>query len=413
MSRPSLWTNIDCINLDKTRTYLERSKFSPINLSLDGNYIGYFDPPLELIADATGRLKSLEIDVGPQDLRRISICLSRPTPPLEVLSIRSYGDPTLSSSLFNGDLSSLRKLRLVHVHTELPWRNMVNLTSLALTHASPPLSLAQLLDFFESAPHLREVDIPYSTPISGTQSKRLVPLASLQRMDASGRPSQLLFEHLLIPVGAHLIMGTDRLPRPTIEGRRPRFIDNLRNLPNFTTIKFSLEPECLQFSGPNGTVAMVSKSFRDSQRLESLGHFDTSKTERLELESYFDMSGDPLYQTLLLMNDLRTFKLNLGASSEILLDALDPSTSSSGAVACPRLEDLVIETDWQIDLKPIMRVAAARASGGAKLKLVTFVKPPEIVFSRADTLEIVKHLLPVFYCEDNGAGGSDDSGEEI
>ena len=35
ISRPSLWTSLDCTNVEKTRAYLDRSKASPLDIWLD------------------------------------------------------------------------------------------------------------------------------------------------------------------------------------------------------------------------------------------------------------------------------------------------------------------------------------------------------------------------------------------
>jgi len=39
VSRPSLWTRLDCRSIEKTRVYIERSKTSPFEILLDGNHI--------------------------------------------------------------------------------------------------------------------------------------------------------------------------------------------------------------------------------------------------------------------------------------------------------------------------------------------------------------------------------------
>jgi len=205
VSRASLWIDLTCTDPNKTRVYLELSKSSPINLSLrSADDVYHFEPSLKLISSATERLKSVDINVWPGDLRLTRTYLSRPAPLLEVLSIRSDDDPTPLSALFNGDLSSLRKLCLETVRTELPWRNMVNLTPFALGYGSPEVSAGQLLDFFECAPYLREIDTRYIATTPHVQNEWLVPLACLQRMDAGAYPSSHFFDHLLIPVGAHL-----------------------------------------------------------------------------------------------------------------------------------------------------------------------------------------------------------------
>ena len=67
-------------------------------------------------------------------------------------------DPELATTLFNGGLPSLRKLCLEYVHTELLWRNMIELTPFVLVHTSS-VSARQLLDFFESAPHFHNPNL--------------------------------------------------------------------------------------------------------------------------------------------------------------------------------------------------------------------------------------------------------------
>jgi len=60
------------------------------------------------------------------------------------------------------ELSSLHKLRLEYVSTEPPWRNKVNLTAFRLVCLLRP-SFGQILDFFENAPHLHEVELCFAT----------------------------------------------------------------------------------------------------------------------------------------------------------------------------------------------------------------------------------------------------------
>jgi len=104
VSRPALWTNLDCVDADKTRVYLERSKSSPINLWLNSYYGALSDAFFDHIPGATGRLKSMDVNVEPGELELVSASLSHPAPLLEVLSMCSYGDSVLSPTLFDGDL---------------------------------------------------------------------------------------------------------------------------------------------------------------------------------------------------------------------------------------------------------------------------------------------------------------------
>ena len=188
-------------------------KVLPINLVLDrDDGVSPDDPFFRVIPCVIGRLKSPYIRGRPRHLQDITAHLSHPAPLLEGLSIcGSHTFPlhqchVLTSELFNGHLSLLRKLSLESIHTEFPWRNMVNLTSLTLFLASPnETSVRHLLDFLEGAPHLRVIELGLATLTSDTQNGRLVPLKCLERMyiNSSG-PVSLLLDHLLIPVGARL-----------------------------------------------------------------------------------------------------------------------------------------------------------------------------------------------------------------
>jgi len=122
-----------------------------------------------------------------------------------------------------------------NVRTELPWRNMINLTRFTLWQT--PLggvSIGQLLDFLESTPHLKKVRS--ATPTSGAQGGRLVSSASLEGVSIQGdEPRSLLLHHLLIPVGAKLSIWVGSFG-PRLEGHLPRSLDNFRNLSNLTKI---------------------------------------------------------------------------------------------------------------------------------------------------------------------------------
>ena len=231
ISRPSLWTNLGCEDRGRNRVYLERAKSLPINLSLriDDSLLPPSHPFFAVIPHAIGRLKSLSMGGALRCLEGATDRLSHPAPLLQKLSIRgdyyywAQHNLVLAPTLFGGDLSSLRVLKLESVHTELPWRNMANLTSLLLAHVSVgKVFVKPLLDFLESAPHLREVDL-LSTPTSGAQSGRLVSLECLERMKITGGDSApLLLSHLLIPVGADLEIEVD-LPDPPIKNQSPGF----------------------------------------------------------------------------------------------------------------------------------------------------------------------------------------------
>jgi len=111
ISRSSLWSNLNCVDADKTRVYLERSGTSPINLRLRwGLSVSSLDTFLQIIPQAIGQLKSLSVASEPGDLHLIIPHLSHPAPLLERLDLdgrysKPQDYPALASTIFNGDLS--------------------------------------------------------------------------------------------------------------------------------------------------------------------------------------------------------------------------------------------------------------------------------------------------------------------
>ena len=222
-SLPHLWTDFDCEDTDKTLVYLERSESSPIDLRLKRvESLSPHDPFLQVVPRAATRLRSLDILGTPENLQDITAQLSHPTPLFTSLAIgvdrecSLHDGPTIPTTLFDGNLSSVRELRLTWIRTDLPWRNMTNLTSFTLRYTLlGNFPTKDLLDFLETAPRLRKIHLHSITPTSGVQHGRLVSLACLKRMDIlGGGPAYRLLDHLLIPIGAKLTsqIGVDLLP---------------------------------------------------------------------------------------------------------------------------------------------------------------------------------------------------------
>ena len=74
-------------------------------------------------------------------------------------------------------------LSLYSVSTGLPWRNIANLTTFALGYVlNPRVTIGQLLDFFEGAPRLLNIELTFATPTDGIQNGRLVPPTRLRNL---------------------------------------------------------------------------------------------------------------------------------------------------------------------------------------------------------------------------------------
>ena len=431
---PSLWVDFNCEDTDKTRVYLERSKSLPIDLRLKRvENLSLHDPFLQLIPHAIGRLKSLDIQGTPENLQGFAARLSHPAPLLESLTIEvdcecspQHG-PVIPTTLFDKDLSSLCELRLKCIRTELPWRNMVNLTSFALGYTfQGNFPIGHLLDFFESAPRLRNIQLHSATPTSGAQTGRLVSLECLKRMDIiGGGPSSLLLDHLLIPAGAKLTTRVEAdlfgsaFRNTMLGGHLPKALSNLRNLSNFTEVHLHVEESHprIRFSGPNGRVTLLPSAPRDTTDTttrwvyESIRKFDTSKAERLRIANgdLWDNADNCAFSGVLeSMRALRSITIsrckNLSASINALHDAY----------RCPKLEELILDPrvhGEKFDIQAVIGIAAKRALRGAGLKSIKIVSGDKSVQTCALQLwESVSHVEcsreVAAVCDDGG--GSDD-----
>ena len=68
-------------------------------------------------------------------------------------------------------------------------------------------NFGQLLGFFKSAPHLRKIDLLFTTLISGGENGRLVSLDHLENMRILNcGPTSILLDNLVIPAGAKLAL---------------------------------------------------------------------------------------------------------------------------------------------------------------------------------------------------------------
>ena len=294
---------------------------------------------------------------------------------------------------------------------------MANLTSFKLFYPSPDEpSITQLLDFFESAPHLLNIQIHLVTSASDAQNDRLVPLPCLKRMKVVGvEPSSFLLKHLLIPAGAKLTTLVTH--SALIEDHLPRSLDNLQNLSNFTRISLCLggpRPH-VRFAGPDGQISIALIAIPGHTirlALESLTQFDTSTAERLDIGYGARTSIDTPYQALLPMKNLRTLTLFRFSYLHTFMGALHPGTSSSKVVICPKLEELVLvpRSDSEVfDIESVTKMAAARATGGAKLRTVRIADTRKKLGPWTAS-ELRKHVSHV-ECGPDVGGINDDSGD--
>ena len=393
ISRASLWTYLDCKNPNKTGTYIQRSRGSPLEVSL----VARGPTPLPkdallLVLQHISRFKALTLYGTSLTIPNLVKHFNSPAPLLEKLDIRvlSLESAAVKGTIFGGNLSSLRELRLWGVLTNLPWKNMSNLTILDFHGGSGDnISATQLLDFFEHAPLLRDIRLVDTLPdSSNVPAERAVSLLHLVLLKISAEPvHSILLNHLHIPTGALVTMEFEfDGERSPILDYLPGSLDNLKNISHVTSINLAFDSGvAMRVNGPSGGLYMISAwggsgnppPMLDHHILRSLNKLPTSTTERLVVTQYY-ASAHPktedsgAYQVLLPMNDLRALTLT-DCNNTSFLHALNPSRNTSNTVACPKLEELTLNIPGQRDesrMYGLLEMTMERASRGAKLSSI-------------------------------------------
>ena len=398
ISRPSLWTRLDFTNVDKTRTYIHRSKSSPLEINLDQHQENpYLDDAVLLVIPHIRRLKSLTIyaEVIPDVIKHFS-CHA---PLLEKLDVdlTDFHTPTFDYPLFKGDLSSLRELSLRGYITLKPWNNLANLTTFKLDPYWPgQCSITLLLNLFECTPLLHTIGLEDPIPMSSdAPAERIVPLPHLKTLSiTSCPPHSILLNHLCIPVGASLILVFSlRGETSLLQEYLQETSANFKNLSHITAINlhFDVTEKYVRLSGQSGELrvsARVEEAIyawtRDRRILLSLSPRILSTAQRLAVSKYDHpkppgIEECPVFQTLSAMTNLHTLVLTECDNLPFIL-ALNPDKNSSKLVLCPNLEELVlyVESQDRFRIKYLLGMTKERASRGVKLSSITIVGLEEL-----------------------------------
>ena len=387
-SRASLWTQLDFVNADKTRTYIRRSRSYPLKFRF--GYDEVLRDAFTLVIPHIHRLQCLtiEADALPSVIRHFY----RHAPPLEKLhvDIGPHQDQILDGALFK-NLSRLRELHLCGVSSHLSWKNLANLQVVDLYSRCRGYRTTQLLDFFESAPLLHTVSFVYPTADSSdAPPERIVPLRHLRVLNISTKSSHtILLRHLHIPIGASLVSAFSfhEEESPFLEYLPEGFL-NPNYLSHITTINLYLctTRKYVQLSGPSGSLRVSTRwagledsipKTMDHQILLSLGHPVLSTIQRLSIISSnhpTEFEEHSIFQIFSSMNNLRSLALTYDWD-EPFVRVLDPEENQSNLVPCLHMEDLVVRsTRWpRKAYLPLIRMAKNRAARGKKLSLVTVV----------------------------------------
>ena len=417
-SRASLWTSLDCTNIEQTREYLERSKTSPLEIQLEeGGHYPFLNDAFLLTVPHLGRLKSLSLSGSSNDLLELTRYFGSPAPLLEKLklSFTCTETPVIQDAIFDGDLSSLCELRLSGVIANLAWTDLSNLVTFDLRRVpSNKISVTQLLNFFERAPLLRKIHLRDAFPnLSDAPPGRVVTLPHLKYLTIAAQPAHaILLNHLSIPNGASLKQEFDFSDdKSLIPTYLPKTYKNLKTLSHINSINLSFGSGVfLRLSGPSGMLYVLGNWVGATPALPTLDHrilrfltlLHISTTESLVITDYRDslqtkIEKSPIYLALVLTNNLRVLMLT-DCDNLPFIFTLNPKKNPSKTVVCPKLEELVlyIADKDRFVINELLEMVEERASSCSKLSAITIVSSQEFVPAKK-VLKLRNHVSRVEY----------------
>ena len=423
ISRASLWTYLDCRNLDKTGVYIQRSRESSLEVFVAAR--GSTRLPhdtLLLVLRHINRLRALTLLGTSHNIHKLVKHFSSPAPLLGKLTIRVLSpDPaTVESTIFGGNLSSLRELRLWGGFTGLPWKNMTSLTILDLHgDSSNNISITQLLNFFERAHLLYEIRLTNSLPdSSNAPAERVVSLPHLRSLRIlADSAHSILLNHLHVPTGALVMLEFSLTSgRSPIPKHLPRSFDNLQNVSHITSISLMFDSGvAMWIDGPSGSLGVfgswddpaIPPPMLDHRILCSLNKLPILTTERLAISRYdvpahLNTEESGAYRALLPMNNLRALTLTDCHSVSFIL-TLNPNKNASKKMVCPELEKLVLQIPERRDeshIEGLLEMVMERASRGAKLSNIVILCPRKLLSPKEES-DLRNYACHVEYKLDN------------
>jgi hypothetical protein len=352
---PTLWTSVDCRRGSRTAILLQRSRFHPIDVTIDRRLS---PQAVSLVAHHTYRMRSIGVNLSSScRFREVHSLLNQSAPILEKMSL---GPTPLSSphygSFFRGRFPALKTLHLEGHRFDLARSasGMTNgLTTLVLDNTQHH-RLHNLLEYLEHCKnliHLR-IDLPN---LQGTiPTSHIVSLPNLRELRIVYPP--LTLHHLSFPLSANLdirsrarsLTGGDSLANAWTE-------DGLLEVFGSYTIK----SVTMMFAGPNFTVRLLGprlflaehtkvttnrRTPFHSNCLDSLQSLPIATVEFLRFAQppkfpfRWDLKPESCTRLLQQMPALQRIVLDISVV-QFFIHALEPV---NGQIPCPKLNDLIV-----------------------------------------------------------------------
>ena len=229
ISTPSLWTRFRRFesdhNLDRTLTYLERSKLAPIDISINTFSLKDLEV-LEHLALHIARTRSLVIQ-GSYRIHAASLLFCNPAPSLQFLHIStnsSGGFVSLPDNFLSRQAPSLRTASFTGIYptfkSPFPLPDLTEF-SLILFRARGSFRMDGLFRLFSGCPQLRKVQINVpSGTLKDLVLDKVIPLESLVEFDYTCNLVNQVIPFLRLP----------RLKRLQVSSLQPGQVQNLADM---------------------------------------------------------------------------------------------------------------------------------------------------------------------------------------
>ena len=205
ISSPSLW---GCFRLksyhdiDRTVTYLERSKSAPIDVSMDMDSLQNLEA-LQYFTPHIARTRTFNIVGLHADVLAASLLFCNPTPSLQHLEMSVYGGPVRLPNNFLGQQApSLRSVSFSGVYPTLestfPLPDLAEF-SLYLRGDAGPFHMSALFRCFSCCPRLQKICISASNVILQGGLDEVISLESLEELDYACDPAGRILPFLRLP----------------------------------------------------------------------------------------------------------------------------------------------------------------------------------------------------------------------
>lgn len=382
LSVPTLWIDIPCRDLDRTLTYLERSKGALINV------YAMLPPPNFPIRDILGRhierTRLLRANLSRADVRSAILQLRDPVLSLEILELfgSTFEAPriNLPADFLGQHAPSLRSIHFSDVSPTFTPFYLPNLTHFYLRGTDEPTPMDSILGLFSNAPRLRDVFIFCRRTTPGNIPFSKITLGSLANLTLRIHDPVPILQYLRLPSIKEIFVELPFHPQkmntlthflPLELG--PRFAD-------VTSMDCTVDPSygCLVIHGPDFEAAVYALSPKGANPADILPtlladktFFPLSNIRRLEFTQHDDSNRFPLAE----FENLEVLGLD-DCWEEFIFPVLQPS---AGRTPCPRLRELIVRPSEERDfpLTCLVQLVKARKEAGCALKKITMDPEPE------------------------------------